>query len=526
MKIVIADGLPLRALEILGAESSWRVVDLLKTRTLLAEEIIDADALVVRSATRVSPEILELAKRLLVIARAGVGVDNIDLDAATRKGVLVMNTPGGNAISVAEHTVALLLAIAHHITQADASMKQGRWEKKKFTGTELRGKTLGLVGLGMIGTEVARIALAHQMDVISFDPYVQAVRAAEQNIRLVAFDELMRTSDFISLHCSLTKETEHIINAKSLAMTKPGVRIVNCARGELIDEPSFLDALKSGRVAGAGLDVFETEPPADSALVRHASVIATPHIAGSTEEAQEIVGTRVAEQVRDYLLFGVVRNAVNMPSVSTDEFKQLEPYVQLGEKLGGFLAQIAENPIQEIHISYDGGLAELNTHVVRNAVLKGALGHVLADHVNLINAGNLAQARGLEIVESRSARRAAYSNSLGVAIRGANGAVSVLGMIGMNNAPRILGVNNIDIEAPLNGVLLLIRNDDVPGVIGQVGTVLGEHRINIANFALGRNPDSKEALGLVNVDQKLPATVLDLIRQIPAVRQAQIIEII
>jgi D-3-phosphoglycerate dehydrogenase len=255
-------------------------------------------------------------------------------------------------------------------------------------------------------------------------------------------------------------------------------------------------------------------------------VIATPHIAGSTEEAQEIVGTRVAEQVRDYLLFGVVRNAVNMPSVSTDEFKQLEPYVQLGEKLGGFLAQIAENPIQEIHISYDGGLAELNTHVVRNAVLKGALGHVLADHVNLINAGNLAQARGLEIVESRSARRAAYSNSLGVAIRGANGAVSVLGMIGMNNAPRILGVNNIDIEAPLNGVLLLIRNDDVPGVIGQVGTVLGEHRINIANFALGRNPDSKEALGLVNVDQKLPATVLDLIRQIPAVRQAQIIEII
>jgi D-3-phosphoglycerate dehydrogenase len=266
MKIVIADGLPLRALEILGAESSWRVVDLLKTRTLLAEEIIDADALVVRSATRVSPEILELAKRLLVIARAGVGVDNIDLDAATRKGVLVMNTPGGNAISVAEHTVALLLAIAHHITQADASMKQGRWEKKKFTGTELRGKTLGLVGLGMIGTEVARIALAHQMDVISFDPYVQAVRAAEQNIRLVAFDELMRTSDFISLHCSLTKETEHIINAKSLAMTKPGVRIVNCARGELIDEPSFLDALKSGRVAGAGLDVFETEPPADSAL--------------------------------------------------------------------------------------------------------------------------------------------------------------------------------------------------------------------------------------------------------------------
>jgi D-3-phosphoglycerate dehydrogenase len=526
MKIVIADGLPTRAIEILAAESSWRVVDLAKTKGRLADEIPDADALLVRSATRVTPEVLDLAKRLLVIGRAGVGVDNIDLDAATRKGVLVMNTPGGNAISVAEHTVALLLAIAHHITEADASMKQGRWEKKKFTGTELRGKTLGLVGLGMIGTEVARIALAHQMNIVSYDPYILAARAVEQNIRLVSFDELMRVSDFISLHCSLTKETEHIINAKTLAIAKPGVRIVNCARGELIDEAALLDALESGHVAGAGLDVFEVEPPVDSRLVRHAGVIATPHIAGSTEEAQEIVGTRVAEQVRDYLLAGVVRNAVNMPSVSTDEYKQLEPYVHLGEKLGAFLAQIAENPIQEIRISYDGGLAELNTHLVRNAVLKGALSHVLADHVNLINAGNLAQSRGLEVVESRSARRAAYSNSLGVAVRGASSSVSVLGMIGMNDAPRILGVNNIDIEAPLKGVLLLIRNEDVPGVIGRVGTVLGEHHINIANFALGCNADSKEALGLVNVDQKLPAPVLELIRQIPAVRRAQIIEIV
>jgi D-3-phosphoglycerate dehydrogenase / 2-oxoglutarate reductase len=525
MKIVVADGLPLRALELLRGEPSWNVVDLTATRGSLAEEIRDADALAVRSATRVTPELLTQAGKLQVIGRAGVGVDNIDLAAATQKGVLVMNTPGGNAISVAEHTFALLLALAHHITQADASMKLARWEKKKFTGTELRGKMLGLVGLGTIGAEVARIAVAYQMNVISYDPFVRRERAAEQNIRLVSFDDLMRKSDYISLHCSLTPETQRMINARSLALAKNGMRIVNCARGELIEESALLAALETGKVAGAGLDVFEVEPPGENSVARHPKVIATPHIAGSTEEAQEAVGRRVAEQVRDYLISGVVRNAVNMPAISSDEFKHLLPYVQLGEKLGSFLAQIAEKPMREIRISYDGGLAELNTHLVRNAVVKGALSHVLAEPINLVNAGNLATERGVEVVEMRSARRAAYSNSLGVSIGAGKKMVSVLGMIGVNGMPRVLGVNNIDVEAPLNGVILLIRNEDVPGVIGRVGTLLGEHRINIANFALGRTADAKDALGLVNVDQKVSAEMLEHLRQIPSIQLAQVIEI-
>src|SRR6266403_2811834 len=467
MKILVADSVPDNIIGILKADPSWEVVNLPKTKGQVAEEIRDADALLVRSATKVTAQLLENAKRLVVIGRAGVGVDNIDLDAATRKGVLVMNTPGGNAISVAEHTMTLLLAMAHPVAQADASMKTGKWEKKKFTGSELRNKTLGLIGLGTIGTEVARLAQALKMTVVAFDPYVSTVLATEQNIRLLPLEDVLRAGDFLSLHCSLTPETEHLINAKTLALTKPGVRIVNCARGELVDEAALLVAIESGRVAGAGLDVFESEPPADPRLTKHPNVIATPHIAGSTEEAQKVVGTRIAEQLRDYLLTGAVKNAV----------------------------------------------------------LKGVLSQILADQINLINAGNFAKARGIEVVEVRSGRRAAYTNSLGVALRTAGEPASVLGMIGLNNVLRVLGVNNIDIEAPLKGFLLLIRNQDVPGVIGRVGTLLGQHQINIANFALGRLQDSNEAMGIVNVDHKVPPKVLSELRALQAVRQARIIEI-
>jgi len=525
MKIVIADSVDESVVGILKADPSWTVVNLPKTKGKVEEEIRDADALLVRSATRVTSELLDAAKNLRVIGRAGVGVDNVDLDAATRKGVLVMNTPGGNAISVAEHTMTMLLAMAHPVAQADASMKAGKWDKKKFTGSELRDKTLGLVGLGTIGTEVARLAQAHKMKVVAYDPYVSTLLAIEQNIRLVPLEELLKISDYISLHSSLTPETKHLINAKSLALTKKGVRLANCARGELVDEAALLAALESGQVAGAGLDVFEKEPPADPRLVQHPQVIATPHIAGSTEEAQKVVGTRIAEQLRDYLTTGAVKNAVNMPSISPEEFKKLEPYLQLGEKLGTFVAQLTEKPFSEVSISYDGGLADLNTHLVKNAVLKGVLGHILAYQINLINAGNFAKARGIEVVEVRSARRAKYTNSLGVALRTGAETVSVLGMIGLNNALRVLGVNNIDIDAPLTGFLLLFRNEDVPGVIGRVGTLLGKHKINIANFALGRVQNSDEAMGIVNVDQFVPPDVLAELRAITAVRQARVIEI-
>jgi len=526
MKILIADNISDRAVDILRAENSWNVVFLPAQKgATVAEEIRDAEALLVRSATKVTASLLENAGALRVVGRAGVGVDNVDLDAATKKGIVVMNTPGGNAVSVAEHTLALLLALARRIPQADALMKQGQWEKKKLQGIELRGKVLGLIGLGQIGSEVARHARAFEMEIVAFDPYVSTLLAAEQNVKLAPLEEVLKSSDFISLHASLTPETHHLLNAGTLAQVKPGARIVNCARGELIDEAALLAALESGQVAGAGLDVFEIEPPKDSRLVNHPHVIATPHIAGSTEEAQEIVGIRIAEQVRDYLLLGVVRNAVNMPSVSPEEFKKLEPYIQLGEKLGAFLSQIAGERVREVKISYDGGLAELNTHLVKNAVLKGILTRALSGQVNLVNAATLAQSRGIEVAEVRSAHRAAFSNSLGIALRTEQEPASVLGMVGLRGTQRILGINDIDIEAPLRGVILFIRNRDVPGVIGRVGTILGDRKINIANFALGRSPQTQEALGLVSVDNHIPPAVLEEIRAIPAIRMAQVVSI-
>ncbi len=526
-KVLVSDDVSESALDVLRAEPALQVVYLPgKAGANVAEEIRDAAGLVVRSATKVNARLLEAAANLRVIGRAGVGVDNVDLDAATRKGIVVMNTPGGNATSVAEVTFAFMLSLVRRLPQADSSMKAGKWEKKKFLGLELRGKTLGIVGFGRIGMEVARLAQAFQMSALTFDPYISASVAAGVNVRRVSLEELLQSSDFITLHCSATPDTIGMINAKTLALTKPGVRIINCARGELIDEAALLAALESGQVAGAGLDVFQKEPPAGSALVSHANVIATPHIAGSTEEAQEIVGIRIAEQVRDYLLQGVARNAVNMPAISAEEYQRLEPYIQLGERLGSFLAQISSGAPQELRLSYDGGLSELNTHLVRNAVLQGALNQVLSEpHANLINASTLAKERGIEVMEQRSARRAEFSNSLGLALKTDKETCSVLGMVGMRGGLRVLGVNDVDVEATLRGVMIFIRNQDVPGVIGRIGTLLGARSINIASFALGRYADTREALGLINVDDDVPASVLEEIRSIPAVRNAQVVKV-
>ncbi|HEV2233059.1 MAG TPA: phosphoglycerate dehydrogenase [Terriglobia bacterium] len=525
MKILISDSVSESALQVLKSEASFNVVYVAGKKDGVKDEIRDADALIVRSATKVTAELIHSAPHLRAIGRAGVGVDNVDLDAATQRGIVVMNTPGGNATSVAEHTMALILGLARRIPQADSLLKLGKWEKKTLQGIEVRGKTLGLIGLGKIGMEVARLAEAFEMKVVAFDPYVSSLVAREQNVKLISLDELLKSSDFISLHSSLTPETHHLINAKTLAIAKPGIRLVNCARGELVSDKDLLAALESGQVAGAGLDVFETEPPVHPGIASHPNVIATPHIAGSTEEAQEIVGIRIAEQVRDYLLQGVARNAVNMPSISPDEYKKLEPYIALGEKLGAFVTQIAGERTEEVRISYDGGLADLNTHLVKNAVLKGILNQVLSEPANLVNAGALAQSRGLEVIELRSARRAAFSNSLGIALRTEAGAATVLGMVGLRGTPRILGINDIDIEVPLRGIILYIRNQDVPGVIGRVGTILGNRNVNIANFALGRNQPTNEALGLVNVDNPVPEEVLAEIRAIPAVRAAQVVVI-
>jgi D-3-phosphoglycerate dehydrogenase len=526
MKIVIAENVSPRAAEILqAADPSWQIVNLVGTKTPVAEAITDADALLIRTVTRVTPELLAGAKRLRVIGRAGVGVDNVDLDAATRQGIVVMNTPGGNSVSVAEHTFAFLGMMIRHMVAANDSMKQGLWEKKKLLGSELRGKTLGIVGLGRVGSAVARLAQGYQMNVIAYDPYVSPRLAAERGVRLTGFEEVLGTCDFLTLHCSLTEETRGMIDARALSLTRPGVRVVNCARGEVVRGDALLAALESGHVAAAALDVFEQEPPGKSPLVCHPRLIATPHIGGSTAEAQEVIGVTLAEQVRDFLQVGAPRNAVNLPALSPEEQRHLAPYVELGGKLGSFVAQIAGERVEEVRISYDGAVAEFNTFLVKNAVLAGILRRSLSERVNLINAGALAAERGIEVVEVRSVHRAAFSNTLGIAVRTDAGASSVLGMAGLRGGQWILGIDDIDVEAPLRGTILFMRNQDVPGVIGKVGTVLGSHNINIANFALGRSPKDGEAIGLVNVDQPISSDDLAELRGIPAIRVATVVTI-
>jgi D-3-phosphoglycerate dehydrogenase len=526
MKIVIAENVSPRTTEILqAADPSWQIVNLVGTKIPVAEAIVDADALLIRTVTRITAELLAGAKRLRVVGRAGAGVDNVDLEAATRQGIVVMNTPGGNAVSVAEHTFAFLGMLARHMLAANASMKRGLWEKKKLTGSELRGKTLGIVGLGRVGSAVARLAQGYQMKVIAYDPYVSPRLAAERGVRLTGFEELLASCDFLTLHCSLTDETRGMIDARALALTRPGVRVVNCARGEVLDGTALLAALESGHVAAAALDVFDPEPPGKSTLVGHTRVIATPHIAGSTAEAQEVIGVTLAEQVRDYLQAGVPRNAVNLPALLPEQQRHIAPYIELGEKLGSFLAQIAGERIEQVRISYDGALAEFNTYLVRNAVLAGLLRRSLSERVNLINAGALAAERRIEVVEVRSLRRAAFSHTLGVALRTDAGSASVLGMAGLQGGQWLLGIDDIDIEAPLRGTILFMRNQDVPGVIGKLGTLLGSHGINIANFALGRRPELAEAIGLVNLDQPVPPAVLAELRAIPAIRFATAVHV-
>src|SRR5271154_7070976 len=413
MKIIVADKISERGIELLRA-TGWEIV--LPTAAALLSEIVNADGLIVRSATKVTSALLDRAEKLRVVGRAGVGVDNVDMDAATHRGVLVMNTPGGNAVSVAEHTLALMLALARSVPQANAAIHAGRWEKTS-SGTELRGKTLGLVGLGRVGSEVARRARALEMKVLAYDPYVTPAAARELDVELISFEELLKRSDVISLHTALSAATEKIINAAALAQMKKGARLINCARGELIDEAALAEALKSGHLSGAALDTFAQEPPKNSPLIGLPNLIATPHIAGSTAEAQEEVGTAIAVQVRDYLTEGFIRNAVNMPAISPDQYRRLRPYLELAERLGAFAAQAAPTQsFSHVRIRYAGEPAELGSHMVRSAVLVGALNAVLAEKVNLVNASEMAATRGLVVEETTRPRGQGFPNTVEVAI--------------------------------------------------------------------------------------------------------------
>ncbi|HXM99751.1 MAG TPA: phosphoglycerate dehydrogenase [Candidatus Dormibacteraeota bacterium] len=527
MKVIVADKISERGIQLLK-ETGWNVV--LTTKDNLLAEIADAEALIVRSATKVTADLLDKAPKLRAVGRAGVGVDNIDLEAATKRGILVMSTPGGSTVSVAEHTFALLLALVRELPKFDASMREGRWEKSS-SGAEVRGKTLGLIGLGRIGGEVAVRAEAFDMRVVAFDPFISEAAANELSVELVPLEKLLADSDFISLHTAVSPQTKEMINAASIAKMKKGVRIVNAARGELINEADLAAAIKSGHVAGAALDVFAQEPPKNCPLIGLPNVITTPHVAGSTAEAQEELGTQVAVQIKDYLVDGMIRNAVNLPALSADQYRRVRPYLQLAEQLGSLVAQATAMRPARIRIRYAGEVAEVGTHLLRSAVLAGLMNAVLDEKVNIVNAPAIAAARGLKVEEETRRREHGFPNTMEVSSlpekSGEAGGFSAEGTVLHDGSPRVLQIDGIPVEAELDGTLLYLRNDDKPGVIGQVGTTLGKQGVNIATFALGRRNASPgaEAVSLVRLDGDVSSAILEPIRAIPAITEARLIRL-
>ena len=489
------------------------------------EALATADALLVRSKTRVTADLLDQALALKVIGRPGTGVDNIDLAAATRRGVVVMNTPAGNSVSAAEHTMGLLLALLRKIPQANLSLRQGKWERHRFTGTELNGKKLGIVGYGKIGTEVAKRALCFKAEVLVFDPFVSETLAREQSIRLVDLDDLLKESDIVTLHAPVTAATRNLINAGTIARMKDGAFLVNAARGDLVDEEALAAALRSGKLAGAAVDVFVKEPDPNTELVGLPNVVATPHLGASTVEAQEKVGYEIALQVRDYFVDGIVRNAVNFPSVSLAEYRSIAPFLELGEKLGSFAGQLAEGRIHEISVRYYGELTGINTHLICSSIVVGALRPVLTERVTLVNALETARERGIHFLESRSSRERSFNNLISVKVATDRDQWWVEGTVHHRKHLHVVSLQGIDVDAPLGGHMLILSNEDTPGVIGRVGTILGDNGVNIASFALGRGEDSREAVGIVNVDSEVATGVLERLRSLPAVRRAALVKV-
>ncbi len=524
MKILVAEPLAPAAIDILHAQAGWEIV--IADPKTYQPHLADCEALIVRSAVKVTKDVLKAAPKLRVIGRAGVGVDNVDLPAATEAGVLVMNTPGGNAISVAEHTLALMLSMARAIPQASLSTKSGKWEKKKFLGNELRGKVLGVVGLGNIGREVVKRARAFEMRIVAHDPYVSPQTARDMDVDLVSLDELYNQSDYLTLHVAHTPETERMMNASAFAKMKNGVRIVNCARGELVDEGDLKAAIEGGKVAGAALDVFLKEPPEQNPLLTLESIVATPHIAGSTEEAQEIVGIRIVEQMVEYLKSEVALNAVNMPAMTADQYKVLRPYVDLAERLGTFVSNIVVGNPLAVRFTYFGRLAEQNTQILRNAGLAGVLARSLQYKANVVNAMQIATQRGFRVVEEREPG-IGHMDSIQIEVETAAGTFPVVGALVLDK-PRLLQVENISCEATLVGNLMYSRNDDVPGVIGFLGNCLGKNGVNIASFALGRQEESARkgnapltAISIVETDSPVPDSVISQLFENPAVKFAR-----
>jgi D-3-phosphoglycerate dehydrogenase len=543
LKIVIAEKVSPATLAILKKEPGWNVVTADQITDLPAE-LADADALIVRSAVQADAKLLAAAPKLRIIGRAGVGVDNIDAAAATHRGIVVMNTPGANAVAVAELTLGLMLSMVRSIPRANASMHAAKWDKKTLQGSELRGKTLGIVGCGRIGLEVAKRAKAFGMKLIGYDPFIAPVIARENDVTLVPIDEIFSESDFLSLHVGLTPQTEGLINKHSIAIMKKGVRIVNCARGELIVDDALAEAIASGHVAGAALDVFRQEPLKDSPYFALDNVLLSPHIAGSTDEAQEAIGIQLANQVRDYLKLGVVQNAVNVASLSEEEYGEVSPYIEMADRLGKLLghaagaektdSSCAATNIESIKLTYNGRLAQLKTDLIRNAAIAGVLQG--SDAVNRINAAAAAEERGIRLQEDKREQVAGGTGAtLRLALRwicgGEQGDWTGTATVLHGQSPRLLSYDGIDIEAELSGTLVIIRNQDVPGVIGRIGTILGEAKLNIANFALGRSRENTgHALAVVQLDipeaaqTELDKAIQDL-REVESITSVRVVQL-
>ena len=519
-KVLVSDTLSLRAVDIFGERGIQADVRTGLDEAELCGIVADFDGLAVRSATKVTAAVIEAATNLKVIGRAGIGVDNIDLAAASQRGVVVMNAPFGNAITTAEHTIAMLFAVARQIPAADLSTRAGKWEKSRFLGTELHGKTLGVIGAGNIGSIVAERALGLGMRVVASDPFLTVERAGDLGVEKVELDELFARADFITLHTPLNEQTRGIIDRAAFAKMKPGVYIVNCARGGLVVEADLKAAIESGQVAGAALDVFVEEPAHDNPLFALPQVVVTPHLGAATAEAQEKVAVQIAEQMSDYLLFGAVTNAVNVPSVSAEEAVKLGPYMQLAQQLGSFIGQVTESGITKVVIEFEGQVTNLSTRPLSAVALQGLLSHQL-DSVNMVNAPILAKDRNIDISEVLHDRAGSYQSLVRLKVTTERRVREVAGTLFSDEHPRIVEVNGIAVEAELLPHMLFLTNADRPGFIGRLGTALGDAGVNIATFHLGRNAQGGEAVALIAMDEAIPESVLAKVQRLPDVKEAK-----
>ena len=524
-RVLVSDKLSQTALDIFSAKGVDVdfLPDLGKDKAALLQKIGDYDGLAIRSTTKVTAKLIKAASRLKIVGRAGIGIDNVDLAEATRRGIIVMNTPYGNSETTAEHAIALMFALARQIPEASASTKNGRWEKSRFMGTELIGKTIGVIGCGNIGSAVCRRANGLGMQVIGYDPYLSSDRARHLGVEKVELNELFNRSDFITLHVPLTDKTRNLINASALKRMKQGARIINCARGNIIDESALLEAIKSGHIAGAALDVFAVEPPENNPLLKLPQIIATPHLGASTMEAQEKVAQQIASQMSDYLLNGAVTNAINMPSISTEEASRLKPWINLANHLGAFAGQMTDEPIKAVNVLFDGSAAELNTDALSAVAIAGIL-KVSNPEVNMVSAESIAQERDMVVSATIQSKSGVFDAYMKLTVFTPFRERSVVGTVFSDGKPRFIQIKGIYIDAEISRFMLYTTNDDIPGIIGDLGNTMGRNGVNIANFKLGRSGKGKDAIALLSVDTPISNSVANELRKLGKFNQVRPLE--